>query len=54
MPEPKSDHAAVMRFLAFLALAIGAVAMLTGAIAFGGGCAMAAAALLVLESVLAY
>jgi hypothetical protein len=61
MPEPKSDHAAVMRFLAFLALAVGAVAMLTSgqpnseaAIAFGGGCAMVAVALLVLESVLAY
>jgi hypothetical protein len=59
MDEPKGARGVTLRLLAFFALAIGAVAMLTSgqpnseaAIAFGGGCASAAAALLVLESAL--
>jgi hypothetical protein len=59
MAEPRSARSVGLRWLAFFALAIGAVAMLTSgqpnseaAIAFGGGCASAAAALLVLDSVL--
>jgi hypothetical protein len=60
MPGPKNARGVALRWLAFFALAIGAVAMLTSgqpnseaAIAFGGGCAMAAAALLILESAVA-
>ena len=57
MAEPKGARGVALRWLAFFALAIGAAVMLTSgqpnseaAIAFGGGCASAAAALLVLES----
>jgi hypothetical protein len=60
MPGPNSARGVALRWLAFFAFAIGAVAMLISgqpnseaAIAFGGGCAMAAAALLLLESAVA-